>query len=108
MRLLLPLSLAAAFMLAPVASATAQTQTPTPAPLPGTPAASGAVAPQLRVPLGRTPPAPGPAASGGDAPSTAASAPGGIDDRVAQCKAQTTRVARQECMDRAGRASRPR
>lgn len=61
-----------------------------------------AVVPQISVPLGRTPPAPAKTQAEVQRQRRTEAA-GGVDDAVARCKAQTTRAARAECMDRLGR-----
>ena len=124
------LPLAAALLLA-VATLPASAQTGAPARLPAipspAPAASGPrllsplemrdnatppgelrpehpVTPQVRIPLGKKPPAPDPAAS---RPGSAASA-GSVDDQAARCEALRGEQVRAKCRDELARQARNR
>lgn len=65
------------------------------------------VVPQIRIPLGKTPPAPVLSRAQQQRQDKTA-AQGGVDDAVARCKAAATPGERDECLTRLGRPDRAR
>ncbi len=65
------------------------------------------VVPQIRIPLGKTPPAPVLSRAEQQRQDKTA-AQGGVDDAVARCKAAATPGERDECLTRLGRPDRAR